>query len=286
MYINKVILPFEKGKKTAKTMYGSCWHIGNPAIHWEGIAKFLQRAKKMPWWHVGDLLESIMPGDKRFNVNEHKATLLDNIKLASKHMGKASSTCWGLLMGNHERKCSNLVGDISETVANNAKVPYLGSVAALHVHAPKGEATILTAHGSGSIRGNSGIPERDDTNMRIKLRRKLDIFNGVLLKAVGHYHMTIVAPMTLRYRGRFTDERMKRGLEVADDSWCCACPSMFLNYTHDSLTSSYAEAALYPPTDIGWIEVIWNSDATIACINSINEKGQIVESYEPIILHT
>jgi hypothetical protein len=286
MYINKVVLPFGKGRKTTRTAYSSCWHIGNPAIHWEGIAKFLQRAKKMPWWHVGDLLESIMPGDKRFNVNEHKATLLENIALGTNHVSKANKTCWGLIMGNHERKCSSLVGDISETIAHDSKVPYLGTVAALHVHAPKGESTILTAHGSGSVRRNSGIPERDDINMRINLRRKLDIFNGVHLKAVGHYHKTIVAPMTMRYRGRFTDSRMKRALEVADDSWCVAAPSMFLNYTHDSLTSSYAEAALYPPTDIGWIEIVWNIDGSIACIDSVNEKGKIVESFEPVIIHT
>lgn len=267
-------VPLEFSGKTATIMYGSCWHLGNPSVHLGGVRKFMEEAKVKPWWHVGDMVESILPGDKRFSVAEHKDATLPTVKKASNYIKSAKEKCLGLIIGNHEWKLTAMLGDVSEDIANRADVKYLGGVVVFRFVCPDGECLVFSAHGRGSMGFNSGFPERDALNREIKLRRILDRFPGDV-KCVGHYHRTIVAPPIDVARGTIVGERMKRRATPHKAEWCIAAPSMFLNY--DIGTSvSYAEIALMPPTDLGWMEIVIERDGLPVAVREKNENGTTV----------
>ena len=94
-------------------MFTSCWHVGNPACHVEGIENMMRRVNKvkMPWIHMGDLCECVLPTDRRrFNPQEHKDMILDQIESAVNLMNRGSKYLWAMITGNHEGRASQLVG--------------------------------------------------------------------------------------------------------------------------------------------------------------------------------
>lgn len=278
MEIRKHKLSFAKKKATTRIGYASCAHIGNPSVHEEGLHNQINRFKKIPWWHVGDLIESILPFDKRFSIKEHQFTTLENMTRAQQLVARAKATCMGLITGNHEVGGSRQIGDITEQIAANAGVPYLGMTAYLMLQCPKGECSVFTAHGKGSMGFNSGIYERDAVNRQNRLRRLLAPFEATL-KAVGHYHRTIIAPEVLKNQGMVIGGEFKIRPQQVIEEWCVAAPSMFKTYT-DGTMGSYAELAMYPPSGLGWIEVDVTRDGSIAAIHEINEDGDIVDTVE------
>ena len=278
MQIIRKKLSFAKGQQTAEVLYGACWHIGNPCSSEGAIEKFIERAVKQSWWHAGDLVEGITPSDKRSQASEHSDTLLSTMSVASGHLASASKTCWGLICGNHEYGGSGDIGSVAEKIAVDAKVPYLGMVVYFSVQCPKGDSLIFAAHGAGSMGFNSGLPERDQINRELKLRRILKPFQADV-KCVAHYHRTIISPRVTHYKGTVQQGQFKRRACVENNEWCMACPSLFGNYGAESM-GSYAEMKLYPPTDIGWLGIVFNRDGSVACIREYSSDGVIAQEVE------
>ena len=266
-------------KKTAEVIYGACWHIGNPSTDNGGIKKFMERAKKQYWWLAGDIIEAITTTDKRFNHKEHTVSIETCKQQASSIIYPARNSCWGTICGNHEWGASR-EGDVAETIALNAHVPYLGACAYISVKCPNGKALIFTGHGKGSMGFNSGVPERDDVNRRLRLRRLLDGFKGEkdvsFAKCVAHYHRTIIDPARAMYGSTVESSEFKRRAITLREDWVMACPSLFRNYDDESPVS-YAEMALYPPTDLGWLGIVFNRNGTIACVREYSPKGNITQ---------
>lgn len=275
-------IPFTKSQKTSEVIYGGCWHIGNPNSDKDAIGIFMDRAKRKPWWHVGDIVEAIGPGDKRFHHSEHKDTMLNSIAEAGDTINKARGTCWGTICGNHEWGASGAIGDVAEDIATRGRVPYLGACCYFDVRCPDGRALIFTAHGNGSMGFNSGVPERDAFNRRNKLRGRLRGFGGEtgvpLAKCVAHYHRTIIAPPTDVVAATVRAGEFKRRPEEHDADWVMACPSLFKNY--DDGPVSYAEMALYPPTDLGWLGIAFERSGKIACVREYDQDGALVREVE------
>lgn len=286
MQVRKQTLKFGRNK-TAEVIYGACWHIGNPSCDKQGIRKFLERAKKQYWWHAGDLVEAITSRDKRFNHEEHKVSIEKCKTEASGFMDHAKDTCWGLICGNHEWGASK-DGDIAEKIAVDGHVPYLGACCYFDVHCPNGRGMIFTAHGKGSMGNNCGIPERDDLNRRLKLRRTLNGFYGDaecngFIKAVAHFHRTIIDPARFKMSATVEKGVFKRRACELREEWVVACPSLFRNYDDDSPVS-YAEMALYSPTDLGWLGIVFNRDGSIACVREYSPKGNITQEVEEEVI--
>jgi hypothetical protein len=285
MQVMKRKLKFKKGEATAEVMIGGCWHLGSGATDMEGVANFMEMTKRKAWWHTGDLVEAITPGDKRFQHGEHKQVLLDSIRNAKAILTEGRNSCWGTLMGNHEWAASGQIGDIAEDIALGAKVPYLGALSFFDIECPKGSSIAFTAHGKGSIGYNGPIPERNDVNRRIKLRQILDPFGGddVFLKVVAHYHRTIMDSATMVYKGTVEDGEFKRRAVDHHHDWVAACPSLYKNFGDDGRVG-YAEVALYPPTDLGWLGVLYNREAKPVCLREYSPKGNITREVEAKVL--
>lgn len=279
MQVLKKKLAFGKKKKIAEIIYGACWHLGNPSCSEEGVARFMEDAKKKAgWWHAGDATESIPKDDSRNQAGEHTETVLATSATAADYLSKSRGNCWGFICGNHEYGGSRNIGSIAEDIARRAKIPYLGMTTYFDIQCPKGSSLVFAAHGSGSMGFNSGFPERDRLNRELKLRRILKPFNADL-KCIAHYHKTILARRLLQYQGTVENGLFKRRACVEVEEWCAACPSLFMNY-HEESNGSYAEMKLYPPTDIGWIGIVYNRDGTIACLREYSAKGNITQEVE------
>jgi len=278
MEMLEVSLDFGK-KPTTRLMYGTCSHIGNPNHDDKAQALFIERAKKMPWWHAGDLIESIPPVDKRFNVNEHKATVMETIDEAACVLRPAAKTCLGIIMGNHEWKLSALVGDVTAKIAKDVGTQNFGACAYVDFMCPKGSSRSLLHHGSGSMGHNSGNPERDEANREIKLRRKVNRFEFDVF-CCGHYHRTIVAPPISKGMGKVIDGKFKRSASIHSREWVMACPSLFRNY-ESGPGASYAEIGLMPPTDIGWLELIMDRSGQLLAVEEIGGDGKCMSVTEP-----
>lgn len=259
-------------------LFQSCAHIGNPNVHLEGLNLFFERARKHKWVQLGDFIESIMPGDPRFNVSEHTEATLSCIDTAIKYTQKARRTCVGLIVGNHEYKLSAKIGNVTEQIANGASVPYGGHTLAIHFHTAKNATSTLCAHGAGNIGSRTVEAERNDANNKIKLRSILRPFEFDL-KVIGHFHRIIVAEPVAE--NRLSVNAMlesKRRPVLTRPEWCVACPSLFSNY-HIGGIGSYAEAKLYPPTDMGWMEVDFR-DGLVEVVRAVNESGETIATYE------
>ena len=247
---------------------GACAHIGNRNMHEEGFAKFIERCKANRWLHLGDLLEAITPDDPRFHMDEHKQSILQQAKFAVDQISEASDTCMGLITGNHERKLSRKVGCITDHMAKLAEVPSLGDTAVMIFSFPDAQYTGFFAHGSGYLGANSNEPERNRTNLKIRLRNKLRPFHYDI-RGIAHFHREVIAEPVYERRLTLVGIETKMRPVHVQDNWAFTCPSMFRNYTEHG---SYAEAALYGPTELGWIE--FDVDSTgIKCVRHVDEEG-------------
>ena len=279
-----MVLEFGK-KKLARIAATSCWHIGFKAIHEEGILYMLKRFRqqRIPWWHLGDLIEGIHPDDPRFGLEQHQTTILQEMNLSVQWIRKARSQCRGLVMGNHEWRLGNTIGNVSKQLAERADVPYLGATAMFDVHCPDGPMKLFLKHTNITMGGYSGEPERQQINRRIKLRSRLKSFGGDL-KLVGHGHRAVIAPPVLKKQLQTQGTKTKLRPATCHGEWCAMAPAMYVNYADDVDVVGYAEIYGYPPTDLGWIEAIVERDGTVAAVEHRTEDGKVALRMEPEVV--
>ena len=264
---------------TNKLLITSCWHIGNPSINEDGINLFLERAKTTPWVHLGDGIEAITPTDPRFSMGTHAMSVMAQADYFASLMSEAKNTCIGLSVGNHEWKLSAKIGNVTGMICKMAGIKYLSGAAYATMKVNGGVSTAFFAHGGGTMGFRAGEPERIKTNKKVRLRDILKPFDADL-KAIGHFHTTVLAPPVFedRLNHKFRPRCVKPG-------WCVATPSMFGNYgaedeaelASDEAMPSYAEIQLYPPTRLGWVEIEFDDDGKVLCARDISECGRVRE---------
>lgn len=282
----------EFGKaKTAVVNFTACWHIGNQAMYKRGLRSMLNRFrdKKQPWVQMGDIIEAIMPYDSRYAVDEHKQTITNEEDAAIDYVSIAPETCWGLLVGNHEAKASRQIGDITEHICKGVKretkiqVERLSNTCYIDVVCPKGVSKGFFAHGAMTANFRSGDPDQIELNRKRKIRNYLRKFDADL-KGIAHGHRTIISPPLGEEKLGTKEGKTKRRPITVVEPWCFAAPSMFKVYDEKSTIGNYAEMALYDPTDLGWIQVVYERDGNIPCIRQMLETGKIKEEVRPKVV--
>ena len=275
---------------TASVLYTACWHIGNNALCEEGIDTFLKKAQKSPWVHLGDICEAIMPSDPRFSIQEHDNPVLAQQEFAAKKMKTAKKNLWVLIPGNHDIKLSSKIGGvvphILELMGYNEvqkKEQFLTYSCFMRIHCPKGICETFLSHGGSTASYSSGEAERISINKKVRLRNILRRFSADV-RGIAHMHNTIISPPVYMLKLLPVGKQVKRRPVAEKPGWCFACPSMFKTYDDTATHGNYAEAKLYNPTDIGWIEVVLNRDGTVKCIRQILEDGRIKQELEPTVV--
>lgn len=304
MYVKCVDLKFKRGQETAPFLVSSCKHIGLGSQSEEGMENLKAACGKHPWLDLGDMIEGIMPNDKRYMptsgelkkkgkdgklvvTSKRVGTLLNEISEAIRWTKKGKKNCWGILPGNHEDTASRQVGEVTGFIAQEAGVPYLTQTCFLRIHCPKGEAIVFVSHGHITINYKAGEPERRLANRKVRLRNELQCFHADAC-FVGHGHRKAVTEPI--YEMKLTVESFEDAENVFDvksrpvvtrPTWYAMAPSMFKVYTYEP---NYAQPRLFPPTATGWLQANVARDGTIVSIDNFLHTGEIGKTHVPTVI--
>lgn len=251
------------------------WHEGNGASHEEGINKFLERAAKFPWIHEGDLVEAIMPGDKRFSIHEHFKPITESRATVVDYVNKAKKTCIGLISGNHEESASKAPGSFTKDLCRELDVKFLTCDCFVHM----GALTAFFSHRAPVTARRSGPIERINANSQIAMQEAFRFVEADVC-GMAHIHRCIVSVPTFEHRLSSDGARTRMSEKLINPKWCFSVPAMFKVYDEDSSVSNYAEQALMRPTTLGWCEIVMGR-AGVEAIEQYNEKGKLLHSFTP-----
>ena len=266
-------LRFTKRQKIATVGVTSCWHVGSPSCREKRIVSMLERWKenRTPWVNLGDTIDGIASPDKRYHCETAGLTITSQLERVAELSYIAKNTMIGTVIGNHDNSLSKYIGccvrHMLHIIYNhsNAEYRWLGAAAMVDFECPEGTCRGLFTHSNISMGGDTSDPDRDDVNKRIRLRRRLQHFDGDF-KVVGHGHTCVIAPpVTFDVLSISKDRKEHMIKKPLRPEWCGMCPSMFASYGNEDYPS-YAEMAMYPPQDIGYLEVDINRDGTVNCI--------------------
>jgi hypothetical protein len=265
-------------------------HVGCPNVNEDTIKEMIDYVgsnKHVYMTNLGDNIEAIKASDKRFahSNTKYKTPLEQRDAVIKMFMPiRKKIVAWGT--GNHER-CLHLYGDIGFDIAKSLDVPYGNLSYTLSVNR-KGTNSLMHKmffrHGNTAFTGKAGTIERRLANMISKLKIEL-VSTGVkdcILMGMGHAHRSvIVEPSINKETSLYSDTKghlhevkehdIDQTLRVipADYKWFVANPSFMKLYGNpDDNYVSYAEAAGYAPSDIGY-SIITVSDAKVTDVKMV-----------------
>ena len=216
--------------------------------------------------HHGDVIEAIQTDDRRYESHETREALtLAQIYEAIRNLDPIKKKLLCVLDGNHPQKLHRF-GKITSHICKELGVPF-GTWAAkitYNDHRDNVQFKHFCTHGSGSINSVADDPERQKTNMRLSLKRKLKKkFGDVLLGSMGHTHKILICKPTedlfiadedgeLRqfYTGAPIKYDPHKGFIHPDFRWAVNTGS-FLKLYGESF-SGYGERAGYDPIELGF----------------------------------
>jgi len=212
----------------------------------------------------GDVIEAIQTDDYRYDHHETKEALtLDQIYQAIKNRDPIKKKILCVIDGNHPAKLHRF-GKITAHICKELRVPFGTWSAKLTYNDNKGKLQFkhYATHGFGSITSTADDPQRQRTNMKLALKRKLKKkFGDTLLNTMGHTHKLLVCSPSEELfivdkenelRQYYTGAPVrKHGFIPYDYRWYCNTGS-FLKLYGESI-SGYAERAGYDPIELGFL---------------------------------
>jgi len=200
---------------------------------------------------MGDWVEGILPGDKRYNPEETAfmikkyGTLVNMISEQYHYIEDAlqlladNNQIIGIHNGNHERPgIRNASVNELRRICDRFNTKYLGEGCAIITLQNSHDINILTAHGIGG-----GILPGFAYN---NLDKHSNVIDGIDIIAEGHTHKLGVD---------ISEDHLKHGKGKFKHrtQWRCSCGSFLGNY--DLGYSSYAELKMYRPLPLGYVRV-------------------------------
>jgi hypothetical protein len=274
-YIVKEIEP------NAKIIDASDLHWDAFNCHRRGVRQMVQRVMDLnaagtPTYLnlKGDLIEAIIPGDKRYNSLIHDTkfpTPKQSADALIKELAPIAEYILAIGIGNHEMKLLNVM-DFSRYMAEQLNVPYGGYTYITDFRGANGKTMFKTfsSHGSGRLPKGAKDPIQREGNRKAHLKRKLEA-TGVtdcVYMSIGHTHQLLVVEPTFLLQNVLTSSihgvrshdkpktRQNAKYIPADQRWVANTGGFLKLYTPPGLgLTSYAEMALMEPTDLGWVEV-------------------------------
>lgn len=251
-------------------------HIGTLLHNSKGLSTFLDMVR-LPYRGVkhnvivgmGDYIEAIDHSDKRFDV--HSVDLgkvrpdlqIDHFYDKINPIRKLFAV---LLDGNHEYKLYRYFPYIKR-LCSKLQIPYgtYSTVISFHGRSAKEKNKkllfkVYATHGYGSIRSAAGPPERQETNMKVRLKDKLSPLSAdCAIMAMGHTHRLLITPpiskLCITSDGKemhhhYTSSQQNDHYIHPDHRYYLNTGS-FTKLFHIGV-SGYAERAMYPPMEQGF----------------------------------
>jgi hypothetical protein len=259
-------------------------HLGSTLCHRKGIQRaidYIAGKRNVFWVHMGDWVEAIATDDKRYenDTTQQPIPLKQADEAIAMFKPIAKKGICGLI-GNHELKLHRY-GNFGEYICKGVGIEY-GTYTSRVIFKNKGKDVFkgFFWHGPmrGSITSNAKDWEQRQANMRAAVKMKMKyLFGDCAVMLMGHIHKLFVVEPTKQLFLRDGKDGPKQGYLTgkqtgdfidADHRFYGATGS-FMKLYEDGV-SGYAEAAGYPPTELGFLKVI--------------VKGGIIQAVEPVII--
>lgn len=255
-------------------------HYGETACDGKYFAKACKDAResgrKIVW--MGDLVTSIPPGDKRWNIEEHKITLAEQqhwLRVLLEDYGDITEY---LHIGNHEQTLIRNHGNWVLTLCEELGVDYAGFQRNTLYKNRGHEFRLYTTHGAWSLGGTSGEGRRRKTNKEVRLKDFMRTLCYADLSVTGHAHTGVLS--TPNYQRQLLNNGKPEYDEVYlpdDDGRIYACIPSFLRI-YRSGQENYATGR-YPPTGVGWVDLDTDRNLKVVDVS-------VWESYEGKFIKT
>jgi hypothetical protein len=271
-----------------KTIPRDCTIVDASDLHWDavnchkaGIRKMLkfveeENAAGRPTYLnlKGDLMEAIVPGDKRYSNLTHDKNFPTPQHTADalvKLLWPVKDYILAIGDGNHELKLSGIM-NFGRYMAEKLGVPHGGYTYVTEFVDAQGKRLFktLSSHGNGRLPKGAKDPIQRKANQQAHLKRKLEAtgFYDCVYKSMGHTHQMLVVLPTFLGELILTTKngqvhqndipRVNQNAHYIPSEQCFfANTGGFLKlYTPPgSGVTGYAEMLLLPPTALGWVQM-------------------------------
>lgn len=252
------------------------WHFGSSNCVHDGIDRMLSKLRKKNHYIIlkGDLMETISPDDKRFNLGdrnyemlrsgEQRAAIIATLKPYRKKI-------LALGIGNHEFKDDN-TEQHGKHMCTSLGCPY-GAYTFVIEFRDKDTGKVMFktfhTHGNGSLKSSAKDKLQQVANKKASLKQKLintDIADCVYM-SMGHTHQLLTVepnydvdtPLTTSMLGTHQHdlaEINQNAKYIPPDQRFYANTGSFLKlYSKPGLgIVPYGERAMFKPAGLGWVE--------------------------------
>ena len=279
----RVSLKFKAKSDVCTVVASGDWHMGAPTCSLDAIDCLQDNilSRGLQWIHLADIIDAVMPNDKRYDVEFARSTLLEQLNMAVERLAALSKSCIGMLEGNHESSPSKLVGSVSRQICKSAGVDFLTQTCFLEFVAPHGKCTTFASHYLPSITNNNDDPIVREAQKSSRLRKVLRNFEADL-KLGAHIHQFLChTPVSEDRLIVGVDGVVKKRPVDVHKGWAVVSPAMFITYGEES---NYAQARLCKPTDIGWAEIDFNRQGQVVEVRNMLGDGMCKRKYHSVLV--
>jgi hypothetical protein len=233
---------------------------------------------------LGDMVTSIFPDDRRFNVEEHTTSFADQEAFIEDEVirpFKDIIECWA--RGNHEDWLTKRHGDFMDKICTRHKVNYIGyQINTLYKLGDK-RFTAYYTHGRRNFNRRAGEDVRKPVNKQVGLK---DYFRDTGIEAdfyiCGHGHQAIMYtdPFDLRLVNRGGEHYSEEYLPTGEGKVYCMTPSFMRTYMTGS--ENYAAIAGFKASEVGYIDLDLTEDLNIYDVRLVvsnNGRFKTKDSY-------
>jgi hypothetical protein len=270
---------FQKGKDFFTLVWTGDWHLGSGTECRQTIDLLVSKIKKekLQWLHGGDIIDAVLPKDKRADIQTAQSTLIEQIEDTVKLLKPIAETGIGLMSGNHEQSVARDTGNFSTHICNQTGLQYLTVACFVTLNLPGKNLVTYAAHHTKTNNPRAGEPERREANAVVRLR-EAGMFERADLKMFAHIHHFICTPPVYSKQMYPDGKEVKLGWFLERDGWHLTTPTMRKFYT---LIPTYEEAQSIKPSDIGWAEIDIHKNGTISEVRYMGMKGKALRTVLP-----
>jgi len=254
-------------------------HVGTVTCHYAGIDKMIAWVKEKQNRYLnlkGDLIEAIIPGDKRFSmrsVDLRFASPQEQWDYLVERLRPIADNILGMCIGNHELKILGTL-DVVEYVATGLGIRKQAYGAGIYkfiaTHNGRIKYKALFVHGNRHLPHGAKDPIQRLANQKAAQKRILEELGiaDCIYSSQGHHHKLCIVEPTVEHALYLTDDgknikqhhrvMTKQNLDYlpSESRWYCGTGSFMKTYTEPgSYAMSYAEGK-YGPEELGCCKII------------------------------
>jgi len=255
-------------------------HYGEPGADVRLFEKLMEDAREEGRKVIllGDLITSILPTDKRFEIETHAKNFEEQRDYLNQLFAKYKNNIELVFMGNHEGKLIKTHGDFLERMCKRHDINYAGFRCNILYERDINQFNVLYTHGSKTFNYRAGEEKRKQINKEIRLKDILG--NGIEadLYIQGHAHEGVMYtdPFRLFMVNEDGKKYQERYLQTGEGKTYVCIPALLRGHQHES----YASRSDYRPTEVGCVDLDWDENLDIKDIRIKVSHGNEIKTKE------